>query len=139
MGIHKKLSLLRREDKIMIGLATFLPAIVKLADKFIEDKDKKAEFANKAMNAMLENRTYKWVDALVKLSYASEQIMKGLFRPIGAAVMTGFAMWASYKGVDLDTAAQAVLYGAFPAWGASRHSEKKTKAEKPANDDEWNF
>ena len=113
----------------MFGEA-LIAGLFNLGGKLIEDKDKKTEYAFKVMELMLNVKTYPIIDALVKLSYASEQIMKGLFRPVGAAAMTGFAMWASYKGVTLDTAAQTVLYGAFPAWGASRHAEKaKAKAQ----------
>lgn len=110
--------------------STVLTALLAFGGKFIEDKDKKTEFAFKVMETMLAAKTYPWVDALVKLSFASEQIVKGLFRPIGAMAMTAFAMYCSHQGIELDTAAQTMLYGAFPAWGASRYSEKKSGTDK---------
>lgn len=129
-----------------------ISALLSFGSKFIEDKDKKTEYAFKVMDAMLNTKTFPWVDALVKLSYASQQIVKGLFRPLGAAAMTTFAIYSSYKGVHLDPAAQAVLLSAFPAWGVSRHKEKIQKLVNDKNtnknnpstqgdgsDDGWDF
>lgn len=100
-----------------------ITGLISIGKEFIEDKDKSTEFAYKAMDKLLGTTTYRWVDALVKLSYASEQITKGLLRPIGAACMTAFGMYCHFKGIDLG--ASAIVYdGALPAWGVSRHVEK---------------
>lgn len=124
----------------MIGLITSLiPGLFKIGDKLIEDKDKKAEYAFKVqemffkqMEVLIAAKTYPWVDALVKLAYASEQIIKGLFRPIVSTAMMGFAIYCEIYEIELSGMAETVLYGAFPAWGASRYAEKKTKKD---NDD----
>jgi len=119
----------------MIGLFTsLLPGIIKLGDKFIEDKDKRNEFAFKMMDIMLNTMTYKWVDALVKLSYAGEQIVKGLIRPVGAMAMAVFAAYCDANGIVLSDTVQTMLYGAPLAWGTSRHVEKAKK--KPVLTDE---
>lgn len=104
-----------------------ISGIISIGKEFIEDKDKKNEYADKAMDRLLGTKTYMWVDALVKLSYAAEQITKGLIRPIGSLLMACFAAYCSVKGIVLPEAAQVALYGAPIAWGASRHSEKKKK------------
>ena len=128
----------------MISLFTSLiPSLFKLGDKLIVDEDKKAEFAFKVqemafkqMEQLTNAKTYPWVDALVKLAYASEQIIKGLFRPIASACMLVFAMYCEINLIELSDGVQAILYGAFPAWGISRHSEKKNK-EKDEGELGW--
>ena len=127
----------------MISLFTSLiPSLFKIGDKMIVDKDKKMEFAFKVqemtfkfMEVMLNVKTIAWVDALVKLSYAMENIIKGLFRPIGAALMTGFAIYAEVKGIELSATVEAILVGAFPAWGVDRHLDKKKPKKEPIEDD----
>ena len=126
----------------MISLfASLLPSIFKLGDKMIVDEDKKAEFAFKVqemafkqMETLINAKTYPWVDALVKLSYASEQIVKGLFRPLGAAAMTGFLFYAEINDIQLSGAVEALCAAAFPGWMTSRHIDKQKKKE---NTDGW--
>lgn len=121
----------------MIGLITSLiPGLFKIGDKLIEDKDKKAEYAFKVqemffkqMEVLIAAKTYPWVDALVKLAYASEQIIKGLFRPIVSACMMAFAIYCEIYEIELSGVAESILYGTFPAWGASRYAEKKAKKD----------
>ena len=122
----------------MIGLiTTLLPGLLKIGDKMIEDKDKKAEFAFKVqeiafkqMEIMLNNKTYPWVDALVKLAYASEQIIKGLFTPILTAVGFGFGLYFELNDVAVSSTVEMVLFGSFPAWRVARQKEKNAKIEK---------
>lgn len=118
----------------------------KLGGKLIEDKDKKTEFAfktleigQKFMEVMLNTKTYPQVDALVKLSYAGEQIVKGLLRPIGSFLMAGFAVYAELNGIELSEPIQILLFGAPVGWGVSRHQEKKAKAKKQIveEDEDW--
>ena len=118
----------------MIGLVSLLPSLFKLGDKLIEDKDKKAEFANNIATKLLDTSTYKWVDALVKLAYASEAIIKGLFRPIGAACMMAFAIYAELTSIELSESIQVMLYGSPLAWGYSRHKEKQKSSYE---DEDW--
>lgn len=135
----------------MFGLLTsLLPGLLKIGDKMIEDKDKRLDFALKTqemsfkvMEALLNVQTYKWVDALTKLAYSSEQIIKGLFRPVVSAGLFIYAIinpeildklhnsagWAGDLGI-------AGMFGAFPAWMKSRHDEKKG-VRKPPEDNEW--
>lgn len=117
-------------------LSAIVPGLFKIGDKLIEDKDKKAEYAFKVqemffkqMEVLIAAKTYPWVDALVKLAYASEQIIKGLFRPIVSTLMMAFAIYCEIYEIELSGMAETVLYGAFPAWGASRYAEKKKKID----------
>lgn len=122
----------------MLSLFTALiPGLFKIGDKLIEDKDQKAEYAFKVqemafkqMESLLSVTTYPWVDALVKLAYAAEQIMKGLFRPIITAVGFGFGLYFELNNIELSATVETILFGSFPAWGVSRHMEKS----KPKSD-----
>jgi hypothetical protein len=114
-----------------------LPGLFKIGDKLIADEDKKMEYAFKVqemafkqMEILINAKTYPWIDGLVKLSYAAESIIKGLFRPIVSAGMFVFAMYAEVHGIQLSEGVQAILYGAFPAWGASRHVSKNKELER---------
>lgn len=123
----------------MLSLFTALiPGLFKIGDKLIEDKDQKAEYAFKVqemafkqMETLLSVTTYPWVDALVKLSYAAEQIIKGLFRPIITSVALGFGIFFELNDIAVSPVVEGILFGSFPAWGVSRHMDKK----KPK--DEW--
>lgn len=111
--------------------AALLPGLFKIGDKMIEDKDQKAEFAFKVqemafkqMEVLIGAKTYPWVDGLVKLSYAAEQIIKGLFRPIVTAIGFGFGLYFELNNIEVSGTVEAILFGSFPAWGVSRHVEK---------------
>ena len=116
----------------MLSLFTALiPGLFKIGDKLIEDKDLKAEYAFKVqemafkqMEVLINVTTYPWVDALVKMAYASEQIIKGLFRPIIAAVGFGFGLYFELNNIEVSGTVETILFGTFPAWGISRHVEK---------------
>ncbi|RMH12698.1 MAG: hypothetical protein D6698_15075 [Gammaproteobacteria bacterium] len=104
-----------------------VPNVLKLADKMILDKDKKAEFAFKTLemqNQLIEKlvtmETIPWVDATVKLFGAV--VMLG--RPIGSFLLTAFGVYAQYKGIELSDAATTVTLGAFPAWMGAREVHK---------------
>lgn len=114
----------------MIGLAE---SLLVLGNKFIEDPDKKAEYAYKTMDRMLSSKTYVWIDALVKLSFAMEQITKGLLRPLGSVAMFGFSAYCTINGIVLPPMIAEMLFGAPLAWGYSRHVEK-SKGPKPPTD-----
>lgn len=117
-------------------------SLVGLGGKMVLDKDKQAEYANKALEManglalkLLDTKTYPWVDALVKLAYASDAIIKGLFRPLCTAVGTAYFMMhpelidkLHSMGTEGDLLLTAV-FGSFPAWMASRHQEKKRDSE----------
>lgn len=125
----------------IVGL---IPGLFKLGSELIEDPDKKTEFAFKTQELynnlamkLLDTKTYPWVDALVKLAYASESIVKGLIRPIGSFALAGFAGYCELNSIPLSDTAQALLYGAPVGWGVSRHVEKSKKAE--AKDDPFWF
>lgn len=104
-------------------ITSIVESAIKLGSELIEDKDQKNELALKTMEKLLDSKTYRWIDGLTKLAYASEQITKGLFRPIGSFCLTLFGMYCHVKGIDLG-ASHIAFDGAFIAWGASRHSEK---------------
>jgi len=114
-------------------ILSIVDAALKIGAELVEDKDKKAELAYSTLDALLKSKTYAFVDALVKLSFASEQIIKGLVRPL---VSTGMFV---YGVLNPDVLAQlhalgtagdigvAAMLGSAPAWGYSRHQEKKRK------------
>ena len=115
------------------SIADFGSSLVGLASEFIEDPDKRIEYQFKAqelninfMQAVTSTVTIPWVDALVKLMYAFIAIL----RPLGSAAMTAFGIYAHYKQIPIDGAMHAVLDGAFPAWGASRHMNKHKEQEE---------
>ena len=113
--------------------------ISSLAGEFIEDKDKKAEYANNALKMtndlalkLLDTKTYPWVDALVKLAYAGNVLVTGLFRPVGTFLMTAFAAWCYYQGHPLPEPLNSIFSSAFAGWGISRHIEKNKKLGPPS-------
>ena len=122
----------------MLSLFTALiPGLFKIGDKLIEDKDQKAEYAFKVqemafkqMETLLSVTTYPWVDALVKLAYASEQIIKGLFRPIITSVALGFGLYFELNNIEVSPLVESILFGSFPAWGVSRHFDKKKEVKE---------
>jgi len=125
-------------------LKMLLPDIFRLGDKLIEDKDKKAEYAFEVqkmssgfMSTMLTTKTYPWVDALVKIAYASEAIIKGLFRPVLSAVLVGFGIYFELNNIEISATVETIMFGSPVAWGASRHIEKKAKLNKIEEDEEW--
>ena len=128
----------------MIGaLLSLAPGLFKLGGKLIEDKDKKAEYAFKVQEMMqtlafklLETKTYPWIDGLVKLAYASESIIKGLFRPVVSALALAFVAYCDYKGIPLSQLVEGIMASLFPAWGASRLKEKLVKKKQIDYDDE---
>jgi hypothetical protein len=101
--------------------------IFDLGKEVIQDKDKLAEFNYKLAELegqlnlrLVETQTVPWIDATVKLLFA----LNSLWRPLGGAVMTGFGIYAHWKGIPLDPVLHGIFDGAFPAWGVSRHVEK---------------
>ncbi len=115
----------------MIGaLISLVPQLAKLGGKFIQDKDKAAEYAFKTqehvfrlMEKIITMQTVAWVDAVVKIMGAL--MMFG--RPLGSAAMTAFGIYAQVKGIELDATTQALLLAAFPAWGGAREVHKSRK------------
>lgn len=120
-------------------ITDLVTAALKLGGELIEDKDQKNQLAFNTMKTLMESRTYRWVDAIVKLSYASEQIMKGLFRPLGAGALMVFGIYAKMKGIELGDMIDMACFGSLPAWGVSRHMEKAKAADKqqPSKVEGW--
>lgn len=113
-----------------------IPGILKLGGELIEDKDKKNEYAFKALELthelslkLLDTKTYPWIDGLVKLSYASENIIKGLFRPIASTIAMGFVGYCELNGIELSPMVEGVMVSLLPAWGVSRYKEKQAKKD----------
>jgi len=134
----------------MIGLLTsFLPSLFKVGGKMIEDKDKKNEYAFKVLEMsntvimkLVETKTVPWVDALVKLAYAGDAIVKSLFTPVLTAVAFSFGLYFQLAGVEVSAGVEAVLFGSFPAWRVARQKEKNAKIERQKttpieDDDDW--
>ena len=117
-----------------MNLLTVFGSVMGGIMKAIPDADKRMEFAfktqemmNQFMVHMLQTKTYPWIDGVVKLAYASEHILKGLLRPVGALLMFAYGVYAQTNNIALDELTQSLLFGAPIAWGVSRHAEKKRK------------
>lgn len=125
---------------------TIIEELSSLASEFIEDPDKKREIDYKIQDlefglrkSLLATTTTPKVDAFVKLLIAFRDIILPLLRPLGAAAMTAFGMYCHLNGIEIDGAVHAILDGAFPAWGASRHVHKSNelKQQKPKDNPFW--
>ncbi len=124
----------------MIGI---IESALGIGMKYMESQDKKEQLALDTVKAMLTSKTYRFVDAIVKLAYAAEQITKGLLRPMFSI---GMFIWG-LNNVDVmkqlidlgivGEGAVAAIFGAAPAWGYSRHQLKKKSAK--ISDDEDDF
>ena len=115
-------------------LSALISPVTNIASKMIMDKDKfadlqfkKVELVAQAKSELLQKTTTPNVDATVKLLIAFRDILLPMKRPVGSALMMGFAAYAEMKGLDIPVELQAVLYGAFPAWGTSRHLSKSAE------------
>jgi hypothetical protein len=129
--------------------------ISSLAGEFIEDKDKRNDLMFKVKElefslreTLLATKTNPYVDGFVKVLIAFRDIILPMMRPLGA-------FYLSYMGVDIAQAELAAgddisalsggLTAAFPAWGASRHANKKheetekTKRHKKEEQDPFWF
>lgn len=111
-----------------INLDGLFGGLFNVIDQVVVDKDKAAEIKYKVLElkhdfatTLVTQKTTPKVDATVKLMYA----FIPFFRPVGTACMTAFAIYADTNGIELSPTVEYILYGAFPAWGASRHIEKK--------------
>lgn len=120
----------------MIG--TLISGLFTLGGKFIEDKDKKTEFAFKTqeiffqmLTKLVEVKTVPWVDALVKLMAASITMM----RPIGSFALTVLGVYIDAKGYAVNDTMTMALQAAFPGWMAARQIDK----HKPTKKKEMNF
>jgi len=120
----------------MIGqfFSALISPVTKIADKMILDKDKyaeiqlrKIELDHESRNKLLEITTTPKTDATVKLLIAFRDIVLPLLRPVGGAIMALFGMYCVNEGIEIPSEMQAVLFGAFPMWGLSRHVNKQTE------------
>jgi hypothetical protein len=107
-------------------------------DQLVEDKDLKLQLTKEmreleisSMETLIKTSTTPWVDALVKLMYASV----ALIRPLTSVGIFLFGLIFPEKlsalyAIDqtLGTVAGAAVFGSAPAWGISRHLEKKKKS-----------
>lgn len=121
-----------------------IPGLLKLGSEMIEDPDKRNEFAFKTlemqhemMTKVLEMKTYPWIDALVKLAMASNAIIKGLFRPVGATAALVFLAYCSINGIELNPVVEGIFASLAPAWGYSRYKEKQAENEAKSGDLGW--
>lgn len=121
--------------------STLISPITSLISEAITDPDKKAEIElelarleSGVRTELLRTVTTPKTDAFVKVLIAFRDIIIPMLRPLGAAAMTGFAAYCTYHKVPIDGAMEAILYSAFPAWGASRHANKQKEVEYVSHD-----
>lgn len=113
-------------------IGSLFGGLIDTVKEVVPDKDKQLELTTKMLEhqlefqkVMLAQSTVPWVDALVKLAYAGEQIVKGLVRPVASVAMGAFAAWAAYKQVPMPQELLLMFGGAPLAWGLSRHLKDK--------------
>lgn len=123
------------------GIVGAFNGLIGLASEFIEDKDKRNAFEFEAktlqlqtIQTLLSTQTVPWVDAVVKLIYA----MISLGRPLAsfAAFFIGVfnpdLIQQLHSVGTVGDVAIGAIFGSAPAWGYSRHVEKRDqrKAEQ---------
>jgi hypothetical protein len=127
-----------------------IEGVTNLLDQFIDDGDLRAKLDFEVQKLkfeldklLLTTTTTPRTDSFVKILLAFRDIILPMLRPLGAAAMTSFAAYCSLEGIELDSGLQAILYGAFPAWGASRHvnkqNEQKTKQYQSKHNEDDDF
>ena len=121
-----------------------LSALINAGTKLIPDKDKRQELSVRVIEAMLNSKTVPWVDATVKLMYATENFIRGNTRPIASAAIFVWGLLNPEQIIrfhnELGTVGDgliATIFGALPAWGISRHQQKKRESRKIVSEDEW--
>lgn len=118
---------------------------MQIISQFMTSSEKKEEAASDLIKTLVQTKTWRWVDALVKLSYASEQLVKGLLRPAFSAGLFVYAIAnpdALVKLHELGTVGDAgimTMFSAFPGWMYSRHKTKQVETQKglPPDDDAY--
>ena len=112
-----------------------------LIEKYMTSSDKKEEAASQMVTLLVQTKTYAWVDALVKLAYASNEIVKGLVRPLFSAGLFVYGVMnpdVLAKLHSLGTAGDAgivTMFSAFPGWMYSRHKTKGNEKKPSAFSD----
>lgn len=112
---------------LISAITTLGGSALKIIDQFVEDKDLKQKLAIRQLELtygliekIINTATVPWVDALVKVLMS----LVVLARPIGTFLLTSVALYFYWKGVEVDPTVNAMLAGAFPAWGAAREVGK---------------
>lgn len=115
-------------------------SIIGLVSEYIEDPDLRAKLVvevqkleHQSMQTLLATSTTPIVDATVKLMYA----LTALFRPLASIGIFIYglahpeALQSLYEiDATVGTVAGGAIFGAAPAWGISRHLEKKEKIKE---------
>lgn len=116
--------------------------IIGVVDQYVEDKDLKAKLIVEmkkiemdGMTTLLSTTTTPWVDGVVKLMYASVSLV----RPLTSVGLFLYGLAFPEKlgelyqiNETLGTVAGAAVFGSAPAWGLSRHVQKKAEAKEKA-------
>ena len=104
-----------------------------ILDQWVEDKDLKAKLAfelTKINNEFLANvYASEAVPGYVKFLHAVRDLIIPMFRPIGGLALTGFAVYATTKGIELPGWLTAIMASAFPGWMVGRQVEKKREGK----------
>ena len=122
----------------LVPFSGAIESALDIVDQAVDDGDLKAKLTTEirkvelnAMQELIKTQTTPWVDALVKLMYASV----ALIRPLTSVGVFLFGLIFPEKlsalyAIDqtLGTVAGAAVFGSAPAWGISRHLEKKKKS-----------
>jgi hypothetical protein len=121
-------------------VAGVLNNIIGVVDQYVEDKDLKAKLIVEmrkiemdGMTTLLKTTTTPWVDGVVKLMYASVSLVRPL-TSVGLFLYGLMYPESLSKLYEIDqtlgTVAGAAVFGSAPAWGISRHMQKKTEAKE---------
>lgn len=126
---------------IIGAIAGAFSELIGVGKELIEDKDKRNEYAFRLAELqmqlterMLTQQTHPKADAAVKIAYAIKELVLPMFRPVGALLLALWGVshpeqlqWLHDNLGALGDGAIASVFGAFPAWGVSRHIEKNRK------------
>ena len=121
-------------------VAGVLNNIIAVVDQYVEDKDLKAKLIVEmrkiemdGMTTLLKTSTNPFVDGTVKLMYASVSLV----RPLTSVGLFLYGLAFPEKlgelyqiNETLGTVAGAAVFGSAPAWGVSRHLQKKAETKE---------
>lgn len=124
-------------NPLLLGpIADIFTNLIGLGKELVVDKDKQVEYAYKVaqlqtelVGKMLTMQTTPKTDSAVKLIFAVKEFIIPLFRPLISAAITGFGIYAHYKGIQIPEYIHVILDSAFPGWMTSRHISKKNAQE----------
>ena len=98
---------------VNLDIGSMFSGVTGLISEFVEDKDKRNEIMlalkeaeGKLAITLIQQKTTPWVDALVKLMYATKE----LYRPLVGGAMTAFAGYCVVKARLMDKNGAEIMW-----------------------------